>query len=445
MATVKGKDNKRYNLDWFSMGTQYIENGRYFVDANGREWDSRQVKVLHKGLDTIKQLYKGYVKPNVFEFIENSYKNGIMQIQLAGLTWSIGATYKSGYRYYVKNDDLGVVVLFCAFHTEPKYEGHHLKIELSPHFINSRTINNIQASIDEVASLFIHQWQYTGVAIHLCVDVQGWTPPNDLDHKLVTRANRVYKYSAESSLEFENHAIARVHGKGQTFTFGGAGSLQFTVYDKSALISKNQAVMDYWHNIYSCAVADYDTLEILQGESIFNKDLPVYRLESRFHHSVIDQFARGLGQDLRSFSAVSEHLTGLWRYTLKNFRLDDSPTYINCFWQFMRDDIVFNQDVNSLIYQRVYKTRDSDLIPSDRQIKIIVGMLVSAYKRLKYTVDHAYSCLSKSGVFHLLVDLYQRLNSWNVEYTDFDAIDDIKFWLEQKLAVSVSLPVCPCD
>lgn len=446
MSAAKGKNNPRYSRDDFWDDSTASEKGEYFVTHQGKEWDSRSVVLLHNGVDTVKQLYKGYVKLDRFEAIEKAYEAGIYTVQIDGFIWKIGSARRGGYRYSLNNSDLGVLILLGSFYVEPKYEGDHLKIELSPHYILSKNSDELQEWIDYFADLFVHMKRYTGVAVHLCADVQGWQPPNDLDQRLVTRANRITKYSGETDLAFERHAIATVYGKGETFTFGGASSLQFSVYNKSKLISKNQNVQEYWHTVYSQKVNlesflldsdDYDA-----GKPLFKKDIDVYRLEARFHHSVIAQFARSIGEDLVSFKAIVKHLTGFWRYAFKNFRLDDSPTYISCFWQLMRDDVVFSHDSSANFeYKRIYKQTDFDAPPSDRVIKIIFGLLASSYRKLKYTLDHAMDCLRKSGIYSCLLDLYKRRVYWLLEYTDSDADFDILGDLEQKLIIPVPLVI----
>ena len=108
--------------------------------------------------------------------------------------------------------------MFGSFYTESKYHGHHLKIELSPELILSNEIDEIQDIMDNLAKCFITQVTYTGTAIHICADVQGWLPPDDLDRKMTTKARRIYKASGVSEMAFENHAITTVWGKGETFT-----------------------------------------------------------------------------------------------------------------------------------------------------------------------------------------------------------------------------------
>ena len=203
MAFALGKNNPRYSRNGFFDDSMAAELGEYFCDFRGNEWDSSSVTVLHNGIDTVKQLYTGMIKLDRFEFIEKAYEQGIYTVNIGGWIWKIGSARKGGYRYFLNNSDLGVLVLIGSFYTEPKYEGHHLKIELSPHFILNKDVNLLQECIDEFADIFIHLRQYSGVAIHLCADVQGWKPPDDLDHRMVTRAKRITKHSGDNEQIFE--------------------------------------------------------------------------------------------------------------------------------------------------------------------------------------------------------------------------------------------------
>lgn len=446
MACAKGLDNLRFDFDTGSFDKYHVsEKGRFF----GKEkWDFRSISVVHVGVDTVKQLYSGMVKQNVFDFVSEAYDAGLQRVTIDGYIWKLGSGRFGGYRYSLNNPDLGILVLFGSFYTESCYEGDHLKIELSPHYILNKGLNDLQDCIDEFADIFIHLRQYTGVAVHLCVDVQGWQPPNDLDYKLVTRAKKVRKFSGESEMTFERHAIATVYGQGETFTFGGAASLQFSVYNKSKLIVKNENVREYWHSVYSaCCVVDGEDFHDPESDKpVFKKDVDVWRIESRFHHSVVVQFSLALGEDLRSFRELGKHLTGLWRYSLNNFRLDDSPTYISVVWQFLRDDVEFNHDANSLVYRRVFKKTDFDVPPSERVLKIVFGLLCSCYRKLKYDMEKAFLAFQNCGIYSVFVDMLIDRNSWRLSpyqvmsedfgdcyYNHIDAEFDIRHAMELKL------------
>lgn len=395
----KIKDNTRFSLNDFLDSDMQQTSGELFNSHDGTVFDSKKVKLIHSGLDTIKQLYQGLVNQHIFLAIKYIYDNKPDDLfDIHGYKWKVGSGRRGGYRYSLNSRELGVVILFGSHYLEPQYNGHHLKIELSPNFILLRTTEEIQTDMDDIASLFVTQKQATGCAIHICADVQGWTPPDDLDRKMTTKAKRVYKASGETAMSFETHSIATVYGRGETFTFGGVSALQFSVYDKSKAV-RDKDELEFWQQKWNMAKN-----HLMDG--IYNPELKVTRLEARFHHTVISQFAMGSSLDLRTFSEVSKHLTGLWKYALNNFRLDDSSTYVNPFWQYMRDDLVFYHDSQAIEYKRCFKSEIKAGAPSDRSIMICFGQLSSIYARSGFSITQAFDSLFQSGIYHHLVSIY---------------------------------------
>lgn len=395
----KTKDCKRSSLNGFFDSEMASQHGELFAHPDGSIWDSSQIKVIHHGIDTIKQLYQGLVDMDMFDSVQKIYDAGVgNEIEIDGYKWRVGSGRRGGYRYSLNCRDLGLFVLFGSFYTEPNYHGHHLKIECSPNFILLRTVDEIQNDLDNLAKVFISQVLCTNCAIHICADVQGWVPEHDLDRCMVTKAKRVFKASGASEAVFENHAIAYVWGRGETFTFGSVDALQFSVYDKGKE-ANDTGDLDFW-------VQKWQLKQNAMFKPVYDPEKPVTRLEARYHHSVIAQFARGMSLDLRSFKAVSEHLTGLWRYALTNFRLDASPTYIDPFWQFMRDDLIFFHDAKAIEYKRSFKKPDDAGLPSDRSIMICFGQLAAIYGKNKYSISKAIGHLMQSGIWSNLCSLY---------------------------------------
>jgi len=394
----KVKDNRRFSLNNFFDSDMSVSKGEIFEAFDGSIFDSRKVHVLHHGIDTIKQLYKGLIRSDVYQAIESVYSGSPnAEYSLDNCTWKVSSGYRGGYRFLLNNKELGVVVLLGSKYCLPQYNGDHLKIELSPEFILQRTADQIQDKLNRIAALFIKQVVPTNVAIHICADVQGWVPPDDLDRRLTCRAHRVFKITGESFIEFDDLGISKVFGRGETFLFGKPSGLQFCVYDKLKAC-KAKGNLDFWESIWK---SDKDFLN-----SSYDPDKQVTRFELRFHHSVVSQFARGSSLDLRQFRAVSEHLTGLWRYGLDTYRLDDSKVYINPFWQYLRDDLVFLHDLQAIDYKRCYKSQVDDSAPSDRSIMICFGQLVAIYGKSKYSLSKAIHCLMSSGIWFHLCSIY---------------------------------------
>jgi len=313
----KVKDNPRCSKGDFFDNEMASQDGEIFVDSNGEFWDSDNITILHNGVDTIKQFYTGLVNQDLFLQVQEHYDSGsFSMLNLGGLDWKITSGRRGGYRYILKNEELGVLVLLGSFYCLPTLHGHHLKIEVSPHFILSRDSDTIQIDMDFIAKFFLFQLGHSGVSVHLCCDVQGWDCPDDLDRRLVTRAKRIYKASGASVVEFERHSIATVWGRGETFTFGSVSSLQFSVYDKSKQ-ARDTGSFPFWLEIWK-----REKLVDMSDDLKYDPHKRVTRLEARFHQCVIAQFAKGMSQDFRSFYDLCDHLTGLWQYSMNNFRLD---------------------------------------------------------------------------------------------------------------------------
>ncbi|MDT4288638.1 hypothetical protein RO575_03625 [Methylomonas sp. MO1] len=370
--------------------------GELFTAADGSLWDSSNCSVVHHGLDTVRQLYNCLPDFLVFSRIQAAYDRGYGEsIEIDEMEWVVSHGGKSGYKCKLHQDDLGVIVFLGSAFTESKYNGPHLKIQCSPVFLLSRSADEISRHLDAIARLFVDQLVASGVAVHLCADVQGYIPPSDLDARITTRAHRVYKASGISAMEFDGNDIVINYGKSQSFTFGKAGSVQFACYDKLKAV-KDKGELPLWMPVWS----QCDELD---------EDSPIWRFEARFHHQVIHQFARGSGFVANSLADLIPHFTGLWRYALNNFRLDDSKTYINPFWQWLRDDLCFEHHQKlDIDYQRNYKAASADGLPNDRSVSICFGQLCSIYRKRKLTFAKASQCLVNSGLFDLLCDMYRR-------------------------------------
>ncbi len=381
----KTRDNERCKIEGFS---------KFFTDHAGDVFYTSQWNVVHAGVDTVRQLYSGLLIPEVYQQIEKAYDDGFgLTVKLYGFEFIVSSGGKSGYRYILKNQNIGLVLMVGSQYAEPQYNGHHLKIQTSPIFTLSRDLEDVQETLDDFAHAVLTQVIHTGVAVHICADVQGWIPPANLDSLLTTKARRVSRHTGPSQINYEFSEVSVVYGRAQSFTFGNAGSLQFNLYNKTQA-AKDKQEMEIWLPVWT------------QNEQ-FDDTKPVFRFEVRFHQSQIQQFANGSGFQADKLSDIKEHLTGLWHYSMNNFRLDDTKTYINPFWQWLRDDMKFYDCPKiDIDYKRMYKSPLDQGRPSNLSIAICFGQLCSIYGRNGYSAQKAVVHLQNSGIWSNLCEMY---------------------------------------
>src|SRR5690554_5970024 len=86
------------------------KNGRLFFD--GKSFcDLSDVNILRCGVDTVRQLYRGQIRAEVFELFE---KSGL--VFFGGYEWHAGRISRdSGYQYKLQNAELGLILLIKNF------------------------------------------------------------------------------------------------------------------------------------------------------------------------------------------------------------------------------------------------------------------------------------------------------------------------------------------
>jgi len=388
---------QRHSIASLSEGDKGDPQGNLFFSPLG-QWNADTLQVLHHGVDTIRQLYSGLLRPDVYASIKALFDVGHGQmIDFAGNRWLVGSGKRGGYRYMLQNADYGVVVLLGSSYVEEGLNGSQLKIQLSPHFILERSVDDVQACLNTLADLFMTQAQPCGVAVHLACDMHGLDVPLDLDSRLTTKA-RASRRSGASYLEFEGFGdVVQIFGRGQSFLFGGPTGLQFAVYRKDVQAEETDK-LHFWRAKWETATSEHTF-----PETCYSSKLAVWRVEARFHHTVVQEFAYGSGLELNSFKQVSEHLTGLWRYALNNFRLDQTSTYVRPEWQFLMESVQFVHNPPHLLYKRA-KKKPGEL--NGRSLAIAFGGLTSVYARNRYDLAYAYKCLQASGIYRDLVNHY---------------------------------------
>lgn len=417
---------ERYSLNSLAKGER-AEAGRLFMSEAGM-CDLSKVFVLHSGIDTIKQLYKGSLKTSMLAEIQRVYEEGFGEcIELGGHTWLVGSGGASGYQYRLQNSDVGLIVFVKSRYAERDQEYSHVKIECSPHWINERKTADMRRELDRLAALLLDKAETNGCAVHLCTDVQGWEPPTDFADTLVTHARRVRTHTAGNVVYMDMGEVASKFDRGQSYLVGSASSVQLAVYRKD-IQARALDKLDYWRSIWQRACGDsFD-------EPAYDPAKPVWRVELRFHHSVLTEFGLGelegfkYGVDPRKacgrVDGVAKRAQGLWRYGLDSFRLESvgsqGARLIDPVWQMLQDDVRFMEPMLEVQYRRVRKTPGDG---NERNIGLAFGNMLSIFARNRVPPERAWECLRQSGIYDDIFYMMQR-KAW----ADFRAFDEAEIF-----------------
>lgn len=374
--------------------------GRFFLDTKRAVFtDLTGVQLLRCGVDTVRQLYQGLLRPEVLCLFDR----GPRLVEFAGHNWHASKIGKdSGYQYKLQNADFGLVLLVKNFTVKQDSIGPHLKIEVSPHLIDSLAPHDLQTLLDDLAKQILTVCEPRQCAVHLALDVQGWFPPDDFQARVHSRARNVRRFDGVKSFEFDEKSA--VYGAGQSFLWGSAGAVQLAVYDKT---KQARAIdkLDFWRGVWSRDCWDY------------NPDLPVWRIEFRFHHSVVDQFADGSFStqtgafiDSRTYKELAPHLDGLFRYGLDNFAFLARPGLVDPFWSLIRQDVrVDASGTDSLVAQTFYKRRYKTASGfSGKNIDLMVGNAISLAARQCLDANQTVNALRSLPFFDLIFEHYQN-------------------------------------
>lgn len=382
---------------WERVGQLFTNKG-YVKRGDYIEIDCSDFRVVHAGVDTFKQLFRGTCNPDVLGLISLHYET-MPDIPIVFGEYEFKVSKSSsvaGFQWLLKNMDKGVVLLFKSFYDEFDAVGTHLKIEYSPHLLlNSDAIDIDQISVD-MASMFLVEFEFSDVSVHIACDFKGFEIPDNLERNLRTRAKRNFSFTGLDTVEFDlNSAVAR-YGTNESYTFGSPGSLQMCLYNKTKEASKRDK-LQFWISQWcqTPSVEDCFEPEYKEGDEIV-------RLEARFHHSVIRQFVKGT----KSFEAVNfvqlcPHLTGLFRYFLDNFRLHYNKNFIHPVWQILLDEVQIYEPIRPLMYRRCYKGETSS---SRRNVAFWLGNALRLFARQRFEVDYIVNYFMQSGLFTELKD-----------------------------------------
>lgn len=393
--------------------------GRLFVNQKtAAVTDLSGVRLLRCAVDTVRQMYRGQIIASIFDLFEAP---GI--VEFGGYYWHSSRVGRdSGYQYKLQNNDLGIIMLIKNFNVKAEDTGPHLKIELSPHFIEYHSPDQLQNKIDQLASLVLVKPQQNQCAVHIALDVQGWRPQADTVARMQCRSRKIRDISGVSSLEWA--ANASVYGENETFMFGSAAGLQLSIYNKTKQ-AKATDKLDFWRTLWRQAYADLDT-------PLYSQDDDVWRIEMRFHHSVVEQFAQGsfntdTGEFIgtKTFAELAGHLQGLWEYGFDAFKLLDGKGVYDAAWSLFCHDAVVVTGADCISqeheYKRHYKTASGF---SGKNIELFLGNFVSIIARERIGATRAHEQLKQFDGYAVIVEYFE-----NKGLTE----RDLYCWLRDKL------------
>lgn len=361
-------------------------SGRLFLSSTGKSFDMSGVELLHFGIDTVRQLYKGTFTAETLGQLQATLELPSDTFTLNGQRFHLSKMGKvSGYRYKLQNNELGLVLLVGSYYAKANTEGAHLKIEASPHLIKSMTTNRLDRFLSQFADLLLKDAKPSGVALHFSVDFQGWEPERDFLERFVTRSRSFRDYFGLDECKFNFSDVATSYGKGESFTFGKADSLQTCLYRKDKEAIKRDKI-DYWRGVWGAA---------------YNPSLPVWRLEVRFHHTVLLDLGRDLSAVFLTLPDVEPYIDDVWHYALTNNRLELKKNNMAPIWQILRDDVLISPPLKKL--RRVKKTSAGNV---GFNIANSLGNLLSIYSREKKPFKAFWSAVKQLHIWELIKSYY---------------------------------------
>ncbi|MFU7047595.1 hypothetical protein ACM76B_30165, partial [Pseudomonas aeruginosa] len=120
--------------------------------------------------------------------------------------------------------------------------------------------------------------------------------------------------------------------------------------------------LDYWESVWATLNGD----PFGDGDPAYNPLETVWRIEFRYHHSIVQQFSEGSrmasGEVIgcRTYEGLCPHLQGLWNYACEAFRVLSREGMYDAFWSLISQDARVQVECDPLIerteYRRYYKT-----------------------------------------------------------------------------------------
>lgn len=411
--------SERHSIESLTYGHDSDPSGMLFLNRHGQT-DLSGLTYLHSGVDTVRQLWIGRLESDFLTKLVDVYDLGVNSIgQFFGSDFVVrGGGRTSGYRYRLQNNELGVIVHVGGFFTDLEAEGSHLKVELSPHFIEERSHSEICDYLASISMAVLGASnRASGCAVHLCVHYQGFKLPNDFLDNYVTYSRKIFNASGIGELFLDGNSVAFNYNDGETLTIGSSTSIQTCSYIKSVDAVKKDKI-DYWASVWG---------------SQYDSSRPVYCFEVRLHQSVMKEYGQFQNKlDGTSFDYKFVHyrefkgiLTDIWRTVLTSNRYMLSKMVIHPFWQSLMEDVKFyDADSSGTIYKRVRKKTVASVA---RNIANFLGNSLSLYARHGYTAKQAIHYIKKSGIWGDIV-LY-------IELCKDMSISDFYQWISEQLAL----------
>ncbi|WP_152226003.1 hypothetical protein [Pseudomonas sp. SCB32] len=378
--------------------------GRIFMDpASGRFADLSGVRLLRCGVDTVRQLYNGMIRPEVMALFDEPEDI----VHFAGYQWAKGRIGRdSGYQYRLQNADMGLILLIKNHNVKIDVIGPHLKIEVSPHTLDGADPKILQGVMDDLAAGVLVACEANQCAVHIALDVQGWSPPADFVDRMHCRSRRVRQISGIERIEYDGNAS--VYGRGETFMFGSANGLQMCLYNKT-LQARATDKLDYWESVWASLNGD----PFGDGEPAYNPLEAVWRIEFRYHHSIVQQFSEGSTMSsgevigCRTYAGLCPHLQGLWNYACENYRLLSREGVFDAFWSLISLDTKVQVEADPLIerteYRRYYKTAQGF---SGKNCEMFLGQFASLIARERVPPKKALEVGRTLPFWHVIEDHY---------------------------------------
>ncbi|MBH4330987.1 hypothetical protein I5M72_29985, partial [Pseudomonas aeruginosa] len=149
------------------------------------------------------------------------------------------------------------------------------------------------------------------------------------------------------------------------------------------------------------------------GDPAYNPLETVWRIEFRYHHSIVQQFSEGSrmasGEVIgcRTYEGLCPHLQGLWNYACEAFRVLSREGMYDAFWSLISLDARVQVECDPLIerteYRRYYKTAKGF---SGRNCEMFLGQFVSLIARERVPAKKAIESARKLEFWHVIEDHY---------------------------------------